>query len=111
MPSSIPFQPYIKRRRNAPARPGHSGAIATEELLVQSSDHPSLDYLGREEEAGGTDSLLKHYIGAYDPATGKLQIMEARRMIVRGTVRSHAAAPEALTEKDRLTVCLSWVYL
>ena len=71
---------------------------------MQSSEYPSIDYLGREEEAGSADSLLKHYIGAYDPATGKLQIMEARRMVIRGTVRSQNAAPEAFAERDTLTV-------
>jgi hypothetical protein len=71
---------------------------------VQSSDHPSIDYLGHEAEAGSADSLLKHYVGAYDPATGTLQIMEARKMVVRGTVRSHEAAPESIEEKEIMTV-------
>ena len=74
------------------------------ELLVQSSSHPTIDYLGREEE-GGADSLLKHYLGVYDPTTGKLQVMEARKMVVRGTVRSHEAGPEAFSEKGLSTVC------
>jgi A49-like RNA polymerase I associated factor len=64
-----------------------------------------MDYIGREGEAGSADGLLKHYLGVYDPSTGKLQIMEARRMYIRGTVRSHEAPPEALTEKDISMVC------
>jgi hypothetical protein len=49
---------------------------------------------------------LKHYVGVYDPKTGKLEIMEARRLTVRGVVRSQEAAPEALQEKRGFTVCI-----
>jgi DNA-directed RNA polymerase I subunit RPA49 len=104
VPSSIPLQAYVKRSKNASGLPGQSSAIATSELLVHSSNHITIDYLGREE-AGGADSLLKHYLGVYDPATGKLQVMEARKMVIRGTVRSHEAGPEAFSEKGRSTVC------
>ena len=48
-----------------------------------------MDYTAREEELGGTDALLKHYVGVYDSATGKLEVMEARKMVVRGSVRAH----------------------
>jgi DNA-directed RNA polymerase I subunit RPA49 len=37
---------------------------------------------------------LKHYVGVYDPETGNLEVMEARKMVVRGTVRAHEAAVE-----------------
>lgn len=80
-------------------RNGTVGSIAKRELLLQSSEHPTIDYTGREEEAGGTDSLLKHYVGIFDPSTGKLQVMEARKMAVRGIVRSQQAAPEALQDR------------
>ncbi|ELR02469.1 hypothetical protein GMDG_05518 [Pseudogymnoascus destructans 20631-21] len=96
---SLSLKPYTKRRGNAPQRPGQSGSIATDELLIESSEHPAIDYVGREEEAGGTDSLLKHYIGVYDPATGGLQVIESRKMTVRGIVRAQNAAPEAFAEK------------
>jgi len=101
-PNSITLQTYSKRRKNAPQRPGRSGTIATEEFLLHSSEHPKLDYTAREEEAGGADSLLKHYVGVYDPASGKLEVMEARKMTIRGIVRSHEAAPEALTEREHI---------
>ncbi|OBT54189.1 hypothetical protein VE04_04934 [Pseudogymnoascus sp. 24MN13] len=96
---SLSLKPYTKRRSNAPQRPGQSGSIATDELLIESSEHPAIDYVGREEEAGGTDRLLKHYIGVYDPATGGLQVIESRKMTVRGIVRAQNAAPEAFAEK------------
>ncbi|QSZ30592.1 hypothetical protein DSL72_000149 [Monilinia vaccinii-corymbosi] len=89
MPASISLQPFSKQRKNPPQRPGYSGAIATTEVLLHSSDHPKLDYTAREEEAGGSDTLLKHYVGVYDPKTGKLEVMEARKMVVRGSARAH----------------------
>lgn len=91
MPVSISLQPFTKPRKNAPQRPGRSGAIATTEVLLHSSEHPKLDYTAREEEAGGSDALTKHYVGVYDPKTGKLEVVEARKMVVRGSVREHQA--------------------
>ena len=91
LPTSIPLKPYTKPRRNAPQRVGRSGTIATTEFLLHSAQHPTLDYTAREEERGGVDTLLKHYVGVYDPETGKLDVMEARKMVVRGVVRAHQA--------------------
>lgn len=48
---------------------------------------------------GGTDSLLKHYIGVYDPASGDLQVIESRKITVRGIVRARRAPEEAFQEK------------
>lgn len=73
------------------------------ELLVQSSSHPKIDYLGREE-AGSTDSLMRHYLGVFDPATGKIEVMKARKIVIRGTVRSHKAGSEAFSERTTSTV-------
>lgn len=86
LPSSIPFKPYTKPRANAPQKPGRSGAIATTEVLLHSSAHPKLDYTVQEE-----DTLQKHYVGVYDPETGKLEVVEARKMEVRAAVRTHQA--------------------
>jgi DNA-directed RNA polymerase I subunit RPA49 len=90
MPTSIPLQPYTKSRKNLPAGPGRT-AISKTELLLHSSAHQKLDYTAREEEAGGADALLKHYVGVYDPETGKMEVLEARKMVVRGVVRAHQA--------------------
>ena len=61
---------------------------------MHSSEHLKLDYTAREEEAGGSDPLLKHYIGVYDPETGKMEVLEARKVVVRGVVRAHQATAE-----------------
>ncbi|RDW70127.1 hypothetical protein BP5796_08524 [Coleophoma crateriformis] len=94
VPNSISFKPYTKARKNAPQRSGPSGAITTTELLLQSSAHPSLDYTAQEEGEGGNDALVKHYVGVYDPETGKVEVMEARKMVVRGVARAQQAATE-----------------
>lgn len=88
---SIPLKAYTKPRRNPKKA---RGPIATTELLLHSSAHPKLDYTAREEEAAGASALLKHYVGVYDPETGKLEVMEARKMVVRGVVRAHQATAE-----------------
>ncbi|KAI9736872.1 MAG: DNA-directed RNA polymerase I subunit rpa49 [Claussenomyces sp. TS43310] len=96
---SIPLHPYTKRRKNVPSS---SGPIASHELLLHSSEHPTVDYTGREDDSG-VSNLLKHYVGVYDPATGKLKLVEARRMTVRGLVRAQKARPEALVDKASLS--------
>ena len=35
-----------------------------------------------------SESHLKNYIGIYDPGSGKLQLVEARKLVVRSTLRS-----------------------
>ena len=75
------------------------------ELLLQTSAHPKIDYTAREEEAPGALALRKHYVGVYDPETGKLELLAARKMVVRGVVRSHqnTAADEAESLQKRTT--------
>ena len=58
------------------------------ELLLHSSAHPKLDYIAREESSDGSEGYLKHYIGVYDPETGELQLVQARKFIIRSTLRS-----------------------
>lgn len=58
------------------------------DLLLQSSEHSRLDYTAREEKDGSSESKLKDYIGVYDPATGKMQLMPVKRLTVRSTLRS-----------------------
>lgn len=81
------FQPYRKIQRNGSVRPGSNRPGNTSELLLHCSTHSKIDYTGREEAEGGSDSVLKHYVGVYDPKTGELQVMPARKLVVRGSVR------------------------
>ncbi|KAK3331949.1 RNA polymerase I associated factor, A49-like protein [Cercophora scortea] len=96
---SIQFHPYTKaekavskRRKNGPAPP-------STEMLLHSQSHRSMDYTAREDRPLGMD-LLKHYIGVLDPRTGELQMIEARKMVVRGVVRARSANEEAMAERN-----------
>ncbi|KAL2068107.1 hypothetical protein VTL71DRAFT_16205 [Oculimacula yallundae] len=97
IPTSIHLKPYTKTRKNVSSR---SSSIVAKELILHSSDHPKLDYKAQEEEAGGVDTLLKHYVGVYDPETGNMEVMEARKMVVRGSVRAQQAVAEDELSRD-----------
>ncbi|MCJ1320221.1 DNA-directed RNA polymerase I subunit rpa49 [Xylographa vitiligo] len=90
LPTNVPLQAYTKPRTNTVSDSTSTGrsALSESELLLHCSAHPKLDYTAREESSGGADDLLRHYIGVYDPATGDIQIVPARKVTVRGTLRS-----------------------
>jgi len=110
MPNSIPLQPYTRPRKNPPAGAGLT-SISKTELLLHSSAHQKLDYTAQEEEADGVDTLLKHYVGVYDPETGKMEVMEARKMVVRGVVRAHQATADDEHSTVIFPMCRSSVIL
>ena len=45
-----------------------------------------IDYTATED-ANATEKHLKHYIAVYDPASGQLQVTDAKKMSVRSSVR------------------------
>ncbi|KAI1006993.1 hypothetical protein K3495_g1225 [Podosphaera aphanis] len=83
--SSITFKSYSKSRKSVGQQ---RSPISRQELLLHSSRHPKLDYLAKEEEDGGPESLRRHYVGVFDPKTGQLDVIEARKMVIRGMVRA-----------------------
>lgn len=83
LPSNLFLKPYTKTTKDAPRT-----SLANPELLLHSSAHPKLDYIAREEPSNSSESHLKNYIGIYDPGSGKLQLVEARKLVVRSTLRS-----------------------
>lgn len=72
-------------------RPRHGAA---NDMLLHSTSHRSLDYSAREDKPKGGQPLLKHYIGLFDPASGQLQLVEAKKMVIRGSVRAQQAPEE-----------------
>lgn len=54
--------------------------------MLHSSTHAKIDFTAREGESE-VDRVLKHYVGVYDPETGELQVVEARKMVVRSCLR------------------------
>jgi DNA-directed RNA polymerase I subunit RPA49 len=79
-PARIAFTPY-KRTKILPEG-------ANNQLLLQSSDHSRLDYTAQEELDGSSASQLKDYVGVFDPATKKLQLVPVKRVTLRSTLRS-----------------------
>lgn len=104
MPSSLSFSSYAppdlstkKKSKQTPAQ---------KELLLHSIDHPKLDYTAKEETARGSKPLLNHFVGVYDPKTGKMQVVEAKKMVVRGAVRAKQQAEAEAAEKNIQQVSL-----
>ncbi|PHH84491.1 hypothetical protein CDD83_1859 [Cordyceps sp. RAO-2017] len=85
------YQPHEDKRSKAK----RSRQDDTQELLLHSSTHDRLEYTARETEPRGAKPTLNHFVGIYDPNTGLVDIMEAKKMVVRGQVRARqeAAAP------------------
>lgn len=90
IPNNISFSSYAPQAsaQSKHKSKKHAGGA---ELLLHSTTHRSLDYTAREEGARNSAPLLNHYIGVYDPQTGKMQVVEAKKMVVRPHVRAKPA--------------------
>ncbi|KAI0453304.1 RNA polymerase I associated factor, A49-like protein [Xylaria acuta] len=100
LPSSVKFQAYSKAAPSkSKKKHGKHAPPSSSSLLLRSSSHSKLDYTAKEEGPGGRESHLKHYIGVFNPATGKLSVVEARKMAVRGVVRSQQPKEEDLQSR------------
>lgn len=100
----VRFYPY-SREENAPSKKRKQKSQGPpKDLLLHSTSHRTLDYTAREDRPKGTEPLLKHYIGVFD-ASGKLKIIEAKKMVVRGVVRARQAEDEAMAEQTVKYVC------
>lgn len=89
---------YNTYSRPSAKRPKHGAA----DLLLHSTSHRTVDYTAREEKpaVGAGQPLLKHYIGLYDPASGQLQLVEAKKMVVRGSVRAQQAPEDDMQSRQ-----------
>jgi DNA-directed RNA polymerase I subunit RPA49 len=94
LPESVEFHAYAKSEKSKKQKNGAPPPV--KELLLHSTDHERMEFTAREDRPEIMNKLLKHYIGAFDPKTGELQVIEARKMIVRGAVRARQAADEAM---------------
>lgn len=77
---------------------------ANQALLLHSTSHHSLNYIAKEEEFRDSKPLLNHFVGIYDPTTGDLQVVEAKKMVVRGSVRAKQAPGSTIDGQDARTV-------
>ncbi|KAH8843383.1 hypothetical protein MCOR07_004791 [Pyricularia oryzae] len=97
---SVQFNPYTKLRK---ASSKSRNAPVLGDILLHSSSHRSLDYTAREEQSQNGEGFLRHYIGVFDPKTGELEVVEARKVTVRGSVRSQQAPAEAMSAIESKT--------
>ncbi|TKA31011.1 hypothetical protein B0A50_01979 [Salinomyces thailandicus] len=78
----IAFKPYAKstsgKHTNALPKP------TTHDLLLQSSQHPQLDYTAT---SSSIDQHQSHYLAVYDPASKELQITSAHHLSLRSIPR------------------------
>ncbi|KAJ5908211.1 hypothetical protein N7495_000893 [Penicillium taxi] len=92
---SLRWDAYVKTRDNASSSGvARNPGIVSSEILLQSSDHEKMDFVGREGTGDDTDSQLKHYVAVVDPERKTWQIVEARRVTLRGAVRSYRNASD-----------------
>ncbi|KAI1777783.1 RNA polymerase I associated factor, A49-like protein [Hypoxylon cercidicola] len=96
VPNSVKFQAYTKPQPTG----SRKSKAANSGLLLHASSYGKLDYTAKEDGPGGRESHLKHYIGVFDPQTGQLSVVEAKKMAVRGVVRSQEAPEEDPAERQ-----------
>ena len=94
---AIPFTAYakplsIRNPNEAPPKP------STHSLLLQSSQHPRLDYTAGPVTL---DQHLSHYVAVFDPTTNQLQITPAHHLSLRSSLRSEIQDDQS---KQRRTI-------
>ncbi|MCJ1235233.1 DNA-directed RNA polymerase I subunit rpa49 [Varicellaria rhodocarpa] len=101
LPTTLLMKAYKKPQgsSNESLRRVGRSLLSTSELLLYSSANPTLDHVAREESTG-TDNLMKHYIAVYDPKTGNVQLVEARKLVLRSLLRSSESLHDTEAEKD-----------
>ncbi|KAJ5345191.1 hypothetical protein N7541_007684 [Penicillium brevicompactum] len=93
---NLTWNPYTKNRANASKSAANSNpGIVSSEMLLQSSDHAKLDFVGREGTGDDTDSQLKHYVAVVDPERKTWKVVEVRRATLRGAVRTRKAEDDS----------------
>lgn len=112
-PRNTTLKPYLKPRgadeEDKKGRSTRNKGIASSELLLHSSDHPKLDYLGREME-DQVDSRLKHYVAVVDPVRKTWEFVEVRKVSLRGCVRGLAGEEEESSEEEDEGMVCSFLF-
>lgn len=66
---------------------------------MQSSEHPKMDFVGREA-VDDADSQLKHYVAIVDPEKKTWDFVEVRKVTLRSEVRMAKPAVESDEEEE-----------
>jgi DNA-directed RNA polymerase I subunit RPA49 len=65
-----------------------------------------MDYTVKSDEPRGKKPALNHFLGIYDPKTGKLEVVEAKKMTMRASVRARQGAAATSGQRDNSQVRL-----
>ncbi|KAK1140250.1 DNA-directed RNA polymerase I subunit rpa49 [Aspergillus melleus] len=98
-PRNISLKPYLKTCTDGSDSSTRNKGIFSSELLLQTSDHPKMDFVGREGNEDA-DSQVKHYVAVIDPQKQTWQFIEARKVTLRGAVRSTKYVAEEEEESE-----------
>lgn len=103
------FKPYTRESSNSTkvaSSAGRNNGIVSSELLLHSSEHPKVEYIG-SEATEDADSKLKHYIAVVDPEKKTWQFIEVRKMTLRSAVKAHNRSVEDESDIDEgIDVCI-----
>ncbi|PIA91601.1 DNA-directed RNA polymerase I subunit rpa49 [Cercospora beticola] len=92
----VPFKAYSKPRKSSKKAGKSSIKPSTHDLLLQSSQHPRLDYTAVPSPI---DDQLSHYVAIYDPTKQTLQLAPAHHLHLRSTLRAEAREVEERKNK------------
>ncbi|KAK7415090.1 DNA-directed RNA polymerase I subunit rpa49 [Neonectria punicea] len=99
VPSDISFHSYAPKNETK-SKTKLAKSAGEKDFLLHSTAHRSLDYTLKTEGPRGSKPPLNHFVGIYDPKTGKLQVVEAKKMVMRGVVRAKQASEAAMAESN-----------
>ncbi|KAF5681073.1 DNA-directed RNA polymerase A (I) chain [Fusarium heterosporum] len=99
VPKNIPFHAYAPNNatKSKSKQPQSAGE---KDFLLHSNAHRTMDYTVKAEGPRGEKPALNHFLGIYDPKTGKLEVVEAKKMTMRASVRARQGAAATSNERD-----------
>ncbi|KAL4724918.1 DNA-directed RNA polymerase I subunit rpa49 [Fusarium chlamydosporum] len=98
VPKNIPFHSYAPKDA-AKSKTKQPKSAGEKDFLLHSNVHRTMDYTVKADGTRGAKPALNHFLGVYDPKTGKLEVVEAKKMVMRASVRAKQGAA-ATSERD-----------
>ncbi|KAF4497798.1 DNA-directed RNA polymerase A (I) chain [Fusarium agapanthi] len=105
VPKNIPFHSYAPKT-GAKSKSKQPESAAEKDFLLHSNAHRSMDYTVKSDEPRGKKPALNHFLGIYDPKTGKLEVVEAKKMTMRASVRARQGAAATSGQRDNTQTML-----
>ncbi|KAM0341173.1 hypothetical protein ACHAPU_010188 [Fusarium lateritium] len=99
VPKNIPFHAYAPSNATKPKSKQPQSA-GEKDFLLHSNAHRTMDYTVKADGPRGEKPALNHFLGIYDPKTGKLEVVEAKKMTMRASVRARQGAAAISNERD-----------